>query len=206
MLTTTISDARAGGVDAKSLEAVEFLQKRERVFRRHVNRALGGFAYLWIVEVGEKGGRVHRHYLIRWKRRVLVSGFRRGWLPKWMLTRLQDFAKSAGLGRLDWRPIENEESAARYVAKYVAKTIGELGEGLPVRFRRFGSNEHYEEATEPGWRSVAFPLDAVLRLMDAKPLGPPSREYWLLPEKDVGRYIPPHPPPEKVLCLPGAAW
>ncbi|HEX3409864.1 MAG TPA: hypothetical protein VHS07_06260, partial [Candidatus Binataceae bacterium] len=50
MLTTTISDRASDGVDARSLDAVAFLQKRERIFRRHVDRVFGGFAYLWVVE------------------------------------------------------------------------------------------------------------------------------------------------------------
>ncbi|MGD0291769.1 MAG: hypothetical protein ABSC63_19280 [Candidatus Binataceae bacterium] len=208
MLTTTISDRASGGVDARSLDGVAFLQERERIFRRHVQRVLGGFAYLWVIEVGEEGGRVHRHYLVRWRRRAMVSGFRRGWLPPWVLVKLQDFAKSAHLGRIDWRPIENEESAGRYVTKYVSKTIAELGEGLPVRFRRFGSNEHYEEPKEPGWWSVAFPLDVVLRLLDAPPLRATAFDYWLLPESYLEPCRPSRPPPsvEQVLNLPLSAW
>jgi hypothetical protein len=57
MLITTISDRASGGVDARSLDAVAFLQGLARIFRRHVNRVLGGFAYLWVIEAGEQGGR-----------------------------------------------------------------------------------------------------------------------------------------------------
>jgi hypothetical protein len=207
MLTTTISDRASDGVDARSLDAVAFLQKRERIFRRHVDRVFGGFAYLWVVEIGEQGGRVHRHYLVRWRRRAIVSGFRRGWLPPWALVKLQDFAKSAHLGRIDWRPIENEQCAAHYVAKYVGKTIGELGEELPVRFRRFGSNEHYEEPKEEGWRSIAMPLAMVIGLLDAAPLRATALNYWLLPESYLDSFRSSRPPPaEQVLNLPRSDW
>jgi hypothetical protein len=129
----------------------------------------------------------------------MLSGFRRCWLPRWALVRLQDFAKSARLGRIDWSPIDDEESAARYVAKYVSKTIVELDERLPVRFRRFGSNEHYEEPKEPGWRSVAYPVGVVLRLLDAPPLRAAVLDYWLLPHSYLDSCRPSRPPPTEHL-------
>lgn len=185
MLTTTISDARSGGVDATSVEAVAFIQERERVFRRHIQRVLGGFAYLWVVEVGEESGRVHRHYLVRWKRRALVAGFRRGWLPKWVLSALQEFAKSAGLGRIDWLPCTDEQVAARYVAKYVTKTMDALEPLMSERvgrapFRRFGSNEHYDEPREAGWVSVGLPVETVVRMLAPSPAAQFS--YFVLPD------------------------
>ena len=185
MLTTTISDAHSGGIDATSPEAVAYIQARERIFRRHIKRVLGGFAYLWVVEVGEEGGRVHRHYLLRWKRRALVAGFRRGWLPKWVLQKLQQFARDAGLGRIDWQPITDDRVAALYAAKYVTKTADALQPmieaGGRVPFRRFASNEHYKEPREVGWFSIGASVETV-----ARALAPESEfeggRYFLLPE------------------------
>lgn len=180
MLSTTISDRWSDGLDATSPEALAFLQKRERVFRRHIERVLGGFAYLWVVEFGEKNHRAHRHYLVRWRRRALVAGFRRGFVPRWLLTRLQDFAKSAGLGRPDWQPCPDDGVLARYVAKYVTKTVGECE--MPRRFRRFGSNEHYEEPKEPGWRFMRQPVENVLRFLEGAPAPAASFLIALLPD------------------------
>lgn len=199
MLTTTISDAWSDGLDAASPEALAYLQERDRVFRRHVERAFGKAAYLWVVEAGEAAGRWHRHYLWRW--REPIRGGRRGWLPRWMLSRLQDFARSAGLGRMDWQPLDDDRAAARYVSKYVAKAAGD-GEGLKLapargpecichpdleeclcgapgshparRFRRFASNEPYSEPREPGWRYANRPVVWVERFLMCKPEGPPS--------------------------------
>lgn len=165
MLTTTISDAWSGGIDASGPDALKFLQERERVWRQHIQRVLGGFAYLWVVEFGEKNHRAHRHYLVRWRRRALVAGFRRGVLPRWVLSRLQGFAKSAGLGRVDWVPCHDEAGAAIYAAKYVGKTIGAESE-FPAGRRRFASNEPYEEPKEPGWFGVPLSIDVVRRLRE----------------------------------------
>lgn len=189
ILTTTISDRSSGGLDASGPEALAYLQERERVFRRHVQRLLGFFIYLWVVEFGEENGRVHRHYLWRWKNRKLVAGFRRGWLPKHVLRLLQECAKSAGLGRIDWSPVRDDRGAASYVAKYVAKTLGT--EEFPTRTRRFSSNEHYEEPKEAGWQFANLPADVVLRALNRIDEPVPSREYWLLPEE----YLPHAPPP-----------
>lgn len=185
MLTTTISDACSGGIDATSLEAVAYMQQRERVFRRHIKRVLGGFAYLWVVELGELGGRVHRHYLVRWNRRALVAGWRRGWLPKYVLEKLQKFARDAGLGRVDWQPITDDRVASLYVAKYVTKTADALQPvikaGGRASFRRFASNEHYDEPRETGWVSLNVSVQTAVRLfMPATTFegGP----YWLLPD------------------------
>lgn len=186
MLTTTISDARSGGIDATSLEAVAYVQARERIFRRHIKRVLGGFAYLWVLELGDEGGRVHRHYVVRWTRRALVAGWRRGWLPKYVLERLQQFARDAGLGRIDWQPITDDRVAARYVAKYVTKTAGALQPlteaGGRAPFRRFASNAHYEEPRESGWVSWAASVETVARVFASEGAASEVGRYFLLPD------------------------
>jgi hypothetical protein len=186
MLTTTISDRWTGGLDASSPRALDYLQEHDRIFRRHVERAFGKFFYLWTVEQGEQNDRWHRHYLWRWKSAAWRG--RRGWLPRKVLIALQDFAKSAGLGRVDWQPISDNNMAARYVAKYVTKTQHAALEapaerdpecvchpgidcicGAPTgskrakRFRRFGSNEHYEEPHAEGWQFLNMPVAFVNR-------------------------------------------
>jgi hypothetical protein len=193
MLTTTISDAWSDGLDAKSPSALEYLQDCDRVFRQHVERVFGKVAYLWTVERGEEGGRWHRHYLWRWRTLPAWHG-RRGWLPKTVLKKLQSFAKSAGLGRMDWQPIDDDRAAARYASKYVAKledadleapavrdplcvchpSLSQCLCGAPTsrrakRFRRFSSNEHYEEPRAEGWRFLPFAVETVQRMMFVEP-------------------------------------
>jgi hypothetical protein len=184
MLTVTISDARSAGLDATSEEARSFLQERCSVFNQHIRRVFGSFGFLWVVETGEKGGRVHRHYMIRWDDRRLLSGFRRGWLPKHVLARLQAFAKSAELGRIDWMPCHDEIGAARYVTKYVTKTLKTakpLIDGVRSRFRRYASNVHYDQPRAEGWKSVGLSLETIARIFAAAP-PVDGASIWILPD------------------------
>ena len=190
MMTLTISDRYSDGLDAASPEALAFLQERARVFMRHINRVFGRVVYLWVYETGEKNGRWHRHYLWRW-RGGLIRG-RRGWIPKHMLRQLQDFAKSAGLGRLDWRPCNDDRRASGYVAKYVTKTLSVIAGAASRRFRRFGSNEHYEERKEEGWRFVRASVEVAQRALEAGPERAASRVYWLLDDGHLPNRAPPH--------------
>lgn len=67
---------------------------------------------------GANGRQLHRHVLLRVPER---KGFRRGWLP---YRRLQAAAKRCGLGTLDFQPIRDRVGAARYVSKYLSKSVG----------------------------------------------------------------------------------
>jgi hypothetical protein len=88
------------------------------------------------------GRQLHRHFLIR-----LASApnrFGRRWLP---YDRLQQAAKRCGLGTLDFRPVFSRHGAARYVAKYLSKSIAEQC----GRARRYALNVRIEEIKEVGW-------------------------------------------------------
>ena len=191
MLTTTISDRWSDGLNASSADAMAFLQQRERVFRHHIVRAIGKFAYLWVYETGGQHGRVHRHYLVRWKDRALLHGHRRGRLPKWILQKMQAFAKNARLGRIDWQPIYNAQGAGSYVAKYITKTIGDAAHQFPKGFRRFASNDPYKHAKASGWMFSKWPVDVIRRTLEHQYLPWPLQEpfvshherlFWLLAE------------------------
>jgi hypothetical protein len=45
------------------------------------------------------------------------------------------FAKEVGLGTLDFQPIFSPEGAARYVSKYLTKSLGEKGFAREIRER-----------------------------------------------------------------------
>lgn len=68
----------------------------------------------------------------------------RRWLP---YARMQESAKRCGLGTLDCRPIFSARGAARYVSKYLTKSIDRWSGA-----RRFAMNERHEEPKEQGWR------------------------------------------------------
>ena len=96
---------------------------------------------------GANGRQLHRHFLLR-----VGSGARnrygRPWLP---YAKLQEAARRCGLGTLDLRPIVSRDGAARYVSKYLAKSLAD-DRFNPVRARRYAFNVSIEELKEVGWR------------------------------------------------------
>jgi len=88
-----------------------------------------------------RGHQLHRHFLLRVPRR---NGFRRGWLP-W--ASLQAAAKRCGLGTLDFKVVFSGAGAARYVSKYLAKSIG----AAAGQARRYALSISIPEVKQPGW-------------------------------------------------------
>lgn len=93
---------------------------------------------------GAGGNRLHRHMLVRLAGAANRHG--RKWLP---YAAMQRAARRCGLGTIDCRPIFSGQGAARYVLKYVTKTIG--ADARDSRRRRFAMNERIEELKESGW-------------------------------------------------------
>lgn len=151
------------------------LQSRCRSLLRYMVRHRLVEAYGWVREEGKpraecacatmlqgcicgaNGRQLHRHFLLRVPRR---NGFRRGWLP-WK--KLQAAAKRCGLGTLDFQPVRDGAGAARYVSKYLAKSVG----AAAGRARRYAMNVSIPESKEPGW--VWSPWSLVLFSFDRLP-------------------------------------
>jgi len=163
------------------------LQKRCRSLLRYMVRHRLVEAYGWVREEGKpraecvcapmlqgcicgaNGRQLHRHFLLRVPRR---NGFRRGWLP-WK--KLQAAAKRCGLGTLAFQPVRDGAGAARYVSKYLAKSVG----AAAGRARRYAMNISIPESKEPGWvRSrwslVLFSFD---RLPQPRPMAAGASPY-----------------------------
>lgn len=91
---------------------------------------------------GANGRQLHRHFLLRLA--GAANRFGRRWLP---YAKLQETAKRCGLGTLDFRPVHSGEGAARYVSKYLFKSVGvALGHA-----RRYAMTESHIEPPSPGW-------------------------------------------------------
>jgi hypothetical protein len=102
-------------------------------------------------QCGANGNQLHRHYLITLPRGTGRNRFGRPWLP---YARLQMFAQEIGLGTLDFQPIFNADGAARYVSKYLAKSLGEKSIARELRTRelsrdRLGRNLPSTYVVEP---------------------------------------------------------
>jgi hypothetical protein len=154
------------------------LQRRCRWLLRYMTRH--GFieAYGWVYEVGEprpecvclqapietpygtipalagcvcgaNGRQLHRHFVIR----AAAGGRNRYGRPYLPYARLQAAAKRCGLGTLDFQPVRDGAGAARYVAKYLGKSLGGPGTGFNLgRAHRYAMNVHIPQITEPGWQ------------------------------------------------------
>jgi hypothetical protein len=186
------------------------LQMRSRWLLRYMRRHRFVEAYGWVREAGAaraecvcaptlqgcicgaNGRQLHRHFLLRMAPR---NGFRRGrWLP---YAKLQAAAKRCGLGTLDFRPVHHGIGSARYVAKYLGKSLSEaLG-----RARRYALSVPIPEIKETGWawdpRRVAFVavdrLGAVCVDWDAV--------YW-----EAGRVPPSESSPSSFRAVPRLAF
>ena len=88
--------------------------------------------------------------------------------------------------------VRDDRRASRYLAKYVTKTLGEVADSLPKRFRRFGSNEPYVEPKEAGWRFIWASVEAARRALELRgPERAASSVYWLLDDAHLPNRAPP---------------
>lgn len=101
---------------------------------------------------GAFGNRLHRHMLVKLATSANRAG--RRWLP---YARMQEAAKRCGLGTVDCRPIFSGQGAARYVSKYLTKSISSAS---PSR-RRFAMNVRIDDLKEAGWRFAWAPVATV---------------------------------------------
>lgn len=138
------------------------LHGRRRAFYRWLQRQPWGMVRQgWIVEVGELNGQLHIHALVRMRSRFLPY------------SKVQEAARRVGLGVPDFQQIWRQETAARYVAKYVSKGLGEVG--LRRTTRRFGMSTGFTLAKNPDW-TLSGPEDdlpipaSVLRLVLSAPM------------------------------------
>lgn len=112
LITVTLAE-RLGDAFAKlCLKRLRFWCKRNRLYD-----SCG-----WVREYGKKTGRLHFHLLVR---------SRRQWLP---FAQLQAASRRNYLGNIDVKRVG--KSAARYVAKYLAKDLSDNTES-PRRSRRY---------------------------------------------------------------------
>lgn len=93
-------------------------------------------------QCGAFGNRLHRHMMVRLA--GAANRFGRKRLP---YSAMQAAAKRCGLGTIDCRPIFSGQGAARYVSKYLTKSIGLADAGR----RRFAMNVRIEELKDSGW-------------------------------------------------------
>lgn len=171
-----------------TLENHRELQMRLRWFLRWCQRHQLVDAYLWVREVGKprpecvclkpteaerrgvdgpqgcqcgaNGEQLHRHFVVRVGRGSHRNRFGSWWLP---YARLQAAARRCGLGTLDFRQITDAHGAARYVSKYLAKSLHESFAGT----RRWASNEPDQAPTASGdwqWSPLRPALVAVEQL------------------------------------------
>lgn len=155
-----------------TLENYRHLQNSWRWFSRWMQRHKLVAAYGWVTEVSEErpgctcpkpesargpqdhlfgrdcfcgtgGNRLHRHLLVRLA--TSANRFGRRWLP---YADMQAAAARCGLGTIDCRPIFASQGAARYVSKYLAKSIA--GEPRPW-VKRYAMNVRIDLPKEGGW-------------------------------------------------------
>lgn len=97
---------------------------------------------------GANGRQLHRHFLLR----AAAGGRNRYGLPFFPYQRLQEAARRCGLGTLDFQPVRDGAGAARYVAKYLGKSLGGLNPRRNLgRAHRYAMNVSIPEIKEPGW-------------------------------------------------------
>jgi hypothetical protein len=96
----------------------------------------------WVRELGEEHGRLHFHALFRINPRVVMLPFRR----------MQRIAHRLGLGTLDCKRVWREQGAARYVAKYLTKSLSDDAQARGLRGRRFAMSPGYNLEPNPQWQ------------------------------------------------------
>lgn len=151
LLTLTVAGERG----APTLENLAWLHDRRRtLFRWFARQPWGIKKQGWVPELGEQNGRLHMHCAVQ---------MRSMFLP---YADIQRVAKSLGLGVVDFEPVFRAEGAVRYMAKYMAKGLGDAP-GLNGA-RRFGLTPHHTLPKNPDWtlatREDELPVGGVLLL------------------------------------------
>ena len=143
------------------LEDLTELHGRRRVFFRWLQRQSWGLAkYGWVLETGELNGQLHAHTLVRMHAGMLPYAF------------IQKAAKRIGLGVPDFQPVWRMETAARYVAKYIAKGLNAAATLGAAVSRRFGMSNHLMLAKNPEW--------SLATIADLRELPAPFSHIWLV--------------------------
>ena len=154
------------------LEDLVELHGRRRVFFRWLQRQPWGLAkYGWVLETGELNGQLHAHTLVRMRERMLPYAL------------IQKAAKRVGLGVPDFQPVWRKETAARYVAKYIAKGLNAAVRTFRLTFsgrfveranlqRRFGMSNHLMLAKNPDW--------SLATIAELRELPVPWSHIWLV--------------------------
>lgn len=136
LLTLTLPSERG----YPTRENLEYFHARRRVFFRWMQRQPWGMVkHGWIREIGEIGGRLHLHALVRMRSRFLPYA------------RIQEVAANCGLGVVDFQSVWRREGAARYVAKYTAKGF-DVEDGELAGCRRFGMTPGHNLSSNPDWQ------------------------------------------------------
>lgn len=172
-----------------TIEADAVAWRRFRSLMKEADAAaLGANVLLWKREVGERGGRLHRHLV------VLTH------LPNRVLWRL---ARRSGYGLSKFKLVRSGAMAARYVGKYVAKPDLNLS-AWPARTRWAQTKIRRPPRVYRGrWLSVRVPrfaseravlsrVDALLRRRAGSPVGVcPQGDPWSPLEDGAWAPIPP---------------
>jgi len=142
------------------------LHSKRRLFFRWLTRQSWGLSkHGWVRETGEQHGQLHVHCLVR---------MRGSFLP---FAEIQRAAARLGLGVPDVQRIWRRQTAAAYVAKYMAKSLAgaPAAESTAPEPRRFGMSNHLTLPTNPDW-SVAEPADIF-------EISPPDPLLWMLGDR-----------------------